>query len=666
MCYNDFMVEAEANKPNGDQFNQLVFKSSLVFVLYLSILTLTALVDLFSKTLVLALVFLAVFFWLLFTFRYIRQLEAPWRMQRFEFITLVVILVAAFSVGIFHHHLPMGRDDMGYISSAVKIAETGGLEFNDVYSYPFSPFINQGDDNFISQFPPVYSVGLASAYLLFGLSGIYWFNAVLYFFALLILARLALLLTKQKHAALIMVLLLVTSWLWLWFSRRPLSENLMLLLFWLGIYYFISGLKKYHWSPIVSALIPYSLLPLVRIEGLFYLLAYIIVFFIILIFYRKHFHARSSNKLLFIPILILLMNIAGLIIYLWRHGSGYIAAVSNEYFASLGRYVANHKLLITGVVIIIILFFFYRLFLSQLDIWKKIKFRQIIFGSALIIFIAIWIFYHWKLNSQDTLGWGEIRYFFMFNGFLKYGLLLFILIALFGLYKRFWHKEEILIILIASPTLAFLLESGISLDHPWLMRRFFAVLIPLIFLLSTIALVKMNWPLKNLLSILLLLLAFNVYLSLPILTYRDHSGIDIELQQFADHFKKDDLLIMEPGWEWQQWAYTLHYLHGLDIIPRLDNFPDGKVQELIDNHKHIYVIATHPAYRYPMLRKSDSQLIFQYLLHYPELDRAADLNGYVKANEENMSTKIINSALSELPPRQIIDKQILWYITQVK
>ncbi|MFH1509279.1 MAG: hypothetical protein ABIE68_03890 [bacterium] len=657
-------MEVEENQNLIEEFFEPTIRNTgIVIAIYLALLTTLAMFGLFSKTVVIVLLFPVIFLFLFWLYKYLRKLETPWRIQKFDFIALLLILFIAIALGAFHHHLPMGRDDMAYMASAVNISDNGSLEFEDVYSYPFSPWQEISDNTFTSQFVPVYAVGLASFYVLFGLTGIYWFNAVLIFLTLLFLFRLIVLLTKSRHSGITLILLFSSLFTTIWFVRRTNSEILFMFLFWLGIYLFVLGFKNSKINQTLLGFIPITLLPLVRFEGVFFIVSYLLVFIYLLLFSNLRHSKTRATKYIYLP---LILNLGIFVWYVVLYSSGYISRILNEYFGTLTSYLLNNWIFLIILLLLVVGIIIYRVFYFTKKEISKISFSRLFFTLLILIGIAWGIYEYFLLQYADTVSWGQIKSYYIAYSFFTYGFVWYIIIALFGWYKKYFKKSVWLIVLISLPSFMFLIEPGIAIDHPWYMRRFIAVLIPLLIILATITLAKLRLPLKQLLSLTLILLALNITISLPILIYRDHLGVDQELSDFAEHFKDNDLLIMQPGWDWQQWAYGLHYLHDLDVVPREDNLAKDKLNEIINSHEHIYLISTSEDYRHPLFPGPYAEPDFKWLLHYPEMQKAADMNLYIDDKGANMKTSAIKAYLDELPPRVIMEKQTLWYITKVK
>ncbi|MBU1177654.1 hypothetical protein KJ903_00375, partial [Patescibacteria group bacterium] len=113
---------------------------AITFVLFFNLVLGLAIFGYWRRGLIIALLslfFMVVIFYLLSKF-VIRQEKLT--ISRWAAAILVVITLVAIGAGLFHHDLPPGRDDMGYLAAAIKLTESGSLSFTDPITHPYHPF----------------------------------------------------------------------------------------------------------------------------------------------------------------------------------------------------------------------------------------------------------------------------------------------------------------------------------------------------------------------------------------------------------------------------------------------------------------------------------------------------------------------------------------------
>lgn len=137
----------------------------------------------------------------------------------------------------------------------------------------------------------------------------------------------------------------------------------------------------------------------------------------------------------------------------------------------------------------------------------------------------------------------------------SYGLfpifLLGIAALLFGLMKR--RYTLFLPLLVAAPTLIYLINGHISDDHPWLLRRYAFTLFPF-FLLATTCLienisqrVKNDWSSPALTIVFGILFAFQAYPALQTLRSQEQSGLLEQTEYVSTLITERDLLLIDRG-----------------------------------------------------------------------------------------------------------------------
>mgnify|MGYP000238803724 CR=1 FL=1 len=349
-----------------------------------------------------------------------------------------------------------GRDEGSYANSAIILANTGKLTehsllsatFHQIYgtgkalNFPGFNFQENGDIK--SQFLPAYPVWLAIFYKIFGLTGFKLANLfpfILLVFSLFSLFRLLFLERNQKLSlkeknlfALLPVLLTLSSLPFTIFYKFTLSEIWFASLIWLSLYitaiYFFAQRNR---AIYYSALLPLLLLPLSRIEG---------------------------------PVIIFML----LLFFILEDSVNFKKVEYQSPFALLG-----------GIFFLTV-------------IWEPNFFINALKGVAEPFFSNTTLLDH---SIQKNFSPDDWKNCYLAKIFFTYNLWPFWLMlggSLFHLLRKFYHnwrtKDHLSHSLplspffILLPTFFYFWDANISLDHPWMLRRFIFSLLPLAILYS--------------------------------------------------------------------------------------------------------------------------------------------------------------------------------------
>ncbi|OGI15561.1 MAG: hypothetical protein A3E38_02380 [Candidatus Moranbacteria bacterium RIFCSPHIGHO2_12_FULL_54_9] len=329
-----------------------------------------------------------------------------------------------------------GRDQGSIAEAAFRLAHNTQLAFSSDASASFFKIYGEGAalnfpgfaytaaGDLITQFPLGYTSWLASFIALFGLLGPAIGNALLLFLSFLTLYSL-LRLFAHSYYAFAGLALAATSFLPTWFAKITLSENFAAFLFLFLALNLVLLLQRENseehpeetYLPYAGVLLSATLLAFTRIEGFAFLALALIILF-----------CSQSGRNIWKT-------------HLWT------------------------SLILPGILFV---FFFLRDFFINLPYYK-------IIGKALIKFL-------------DQLGAGSVTgdlastgsSFTLGSVFFLYGLLFLCAFGLFGILLALKEKRYILLLpaAIALPTFVYLFDPNISLDHPWMLRRYLFSLYP--------------------------------------------------------------------------------------------------------------------------------------------------------------------------------------------
>lgn len=424
-------------------------------------------------------------------------------------IAFLVALVFASLVGYFSEpSVFSGRDQGSIAEAAFRLAQNGKLAFTTPASESFFKIYGEGtalnfpgfsytqDGNLITQFPLGYIAWLAGFITLFGLYGQAVGNALLLFLFLFTLYNL-LRAFVHPYYAFSGLALAVFSFLPIWFAKLALSENLSLFLFVFLTWNIILFLRTSRRLSYAGVLFAAGLFAFSRIEGFAFLLLALIILF-------------------------------------W-----------NKYARHVWRTYPWQSIVLPFVIFVL---FFLRNFFINLPYYKMIgkallKFLNQ-FGSSNIIGDLT------QTGSSLTLG----AVFFL------YGLLAIFALGFFGLLVFIKEKRFLALLpaILALPTFIYFFDPNISLDHPWMLRRYLFSLFPALFFSAIVGLALLfssekKFPItkprgKQLLCVSLVFLGM-IILQYPAwntgIFFKENTELINQVAAFSQEFSNKDLILVD-------------------------------------------------------------------------------------------------------------------------
>ncbi|OGI34914.1 MAG: hypothetical protein A2259_03575 [Candidatus Moranbacteria bacterium RIFOXYA2_FULL_43_15] len=393
-----------------------------------------------------------------------------------------------------------GRDQGSFSEAAIRLSQKRRLEFSTPASSEFFKVYGTGkalnfpgfnytaSGNLVTQFPAGYISWLAAWYSFFGLAGFAVANGITLFIFLLSFYFLA----KNylgKSAALAAYFLAATSFLFSWFFKFTLSENLALALVWFGILQFYLFFKNKNILHLTVSLSSFGILLFVRIEAWFFLL----MIFFCLVFMLKG--QKESLRNCFKPRLILPLSVIGLFyLVTLKVSAPYYTALAKGLLKSFSGNNASFSEIISDPLYSLKLFVIY----------------------ALV------------------------------------GYLLLSAAAVTHLFRQKKHLT-LLPLLVVLPSFFYLIHPGISSDHPWFMRRFIFSVIPAIIFYTVYFLHSgIKKPLLRRI-LFFLLLAGNLVVFLPFAVFSPNKNLLEKTRQLSVDFQDTDLILIDreasrDGW----------------------------------------------------------------------------------------------------------------------
>lgn len=512
----------------------------------------------------------------------------------FKFLTLIVFIFGLFLSFFTTPTIFGGRDEGSYSNSAVMLAKNGQYtenselieNFFDIYGVSkalnFPGFQYNSEEQLESQFLPGYPSWLAIFYQLFGLNGLKFVNLLpfmtflLAFYLLIIevfpliknpdnqkecfcselLKKCCFKLNQAEQFAWLGTILLATFLPLIIFYKFTLSEIYFASLTWFSVYLLIRYLKNKNFFRFKLIFIPLFLTLFIRIEAI------AIIFALLLIMIGKDFnHLRKAPYQFFFAFLGFV-----LILIIWLEPDFFINALKG--ISDISGLNANaipesrEKTLIGKLIP---------------DDWKN--------------------FYAFKIWINYNL----LPFFIMSGTFL-----LFFFKSVFKDMKFGNEKAQIIIpFLFFLPVSIYLIDANISLDHPWMLRRWVFAIIPIIVFYSILFLFYLKQKNKFLFSLITLFLFIGNFslIFFPLknnknqwvnyLTFSQNEKLFQQVQDLSKLFGKNDLILISQkssGSGWSLIAEPMRNVLGYQAVYFFNAQDYAKLDH--DDFDNIFLITT--------------------------------------------------------------------------
>lgn len=434
-----------------------------------------------------------------------------------------------------------GRDQGSFSEAAIRLSQNHKLtysspaeeEFFKIYgpgqALNFPGFSYTSSGQLITSFPLGYTAWLAAFYSFFGLTGLILANAIVclwFFISFFLIARLYL----RPALAVWTWLLALTSFVFLWFFKFTLSENLALALFWFGLWTFVLFWKNENKLYLAASLLSFTLMAFARIE------AWAILFMVLIAFYLKYGEWKIIRQ------------------KLW-----------------------NVKLLIPLFILIL---------LFLLDLIINLPFYKTFAKGLMNAFLP-------GKNESDAPSYYLSAIVYRLKVFNLYAILDYLVLALAAIIYFLFKKNYRLLLplLIALPALIYLINPGISADQPWMLRRYVFIIFPLVLFYTVLLLDKLFKRQAYAYVILFLLLVANVAVSFPYLTVSENKDLLGQVNDLGNNFSSADLILVDQqatGSGWSMMSGPLSFLDGKQAVYFINPADLDKIN--LNRFNHIYFI----------------------------------------------------------------------------
>lgn len=437
------------------------------------------------------------------------------------FISLISVFVFAY------YTVPTifsGRDQGALSEAAIQLSKNHRLtfsfpaekEFFKIYgpgkalNFPGFNYTPKGE--LMTQFPLGYVSWLAIFYSLIGLNGFIVANSItflIFIFSFYLLARYYL----RPSSAISALLLVLTSFVFSWFFKFTLSENLALMLTWFGLYEFVLFTRNKERFYLLASLASFSILVFTRIEALGFLA---VIMAILLIKYKD-----------------------------WKY----------LFFVIIGKKLL---LLLGGFLML----YFFNL---VIDTQSYLMILKNIFGPFISLSKGLADY-----SDETSISLLETT-LYSIKILFSYALFNFIFFGLIGFFYLLHQKNLKVLIpfLIILPTFAYIIHPSISSDHPWMLRRFVFSIIPISILYAVWLL---DWFFRKRIYFYLftsLMFATNLLVFIPYLKISPNKNLLPQIQEISNNFKGSDLILVDrdaTGDGWSMMTGPLNFLYGKQAV----------------------------------------------------------------------------------------------------
>lgn len=235
--------------------------------------------------------------------------------------------------------------------------------------------------------------------------------------------------------------------------------------------------------------------------------------------------------------------------------------------------------------------------------WPKIIFPLVLFSLIFILnFERNFSFYQEMARAifhSQGIGLataGFFQEFYTLKVFILYGLISYLALGIVGiiyfLKKRNW--KALIPLFFVLPSFIYLVDSNISADHPWMLRRFVFSVLPALILYSVLVIYEMWGKNKKIASLSLLVLLFFPGLPafLNYFNFSENRNLLQETSAVSHNFANNDLILVDrlsSGDGWAMLSGPMNFMLGKNSVYFFNPSDLGKID--ISKFNKIYLIS---------------------------------------------------------------------------
>jgi len=416
-------------------------------------------------------------------------------LPRLSIYVLIIILLVCLIGILYPHDTSGGRDEGLYSGVAVMLSKNNSfLRPSNLYGAPL--FLN---NRLMPMVVPMsgtaYIVWLATQNVFFSLQWLFRSNVILVSLGLCSLYLVSSLFTK-KSISLVVVALFSSSLPFLWFMRETMSENLSLFLLWTSMIFFFVFFRTKQNVYLVGFILGMWLFSFTRLEGILIQLTTFLVFSSILLI-TKTFLLRRKLLTIFIYFVIIVSTL-----------------LASKSFAR-NSYLNTTIPIVEHVI---------KQSISKPHI-EPIRGERVLADKIPVFVIQMLAKYNLAL--------------ILFS--------IFLITPLLFIDKKRTKESKIFIIgllIIISPEYYKFINPSVTLEQPWMYRRYLYALLPMGYLCFSMLTYKLLG--QKLWTILLgVFIIINIFLSSKIITLKNNWGVNEQMEKLTKSISSDDFVIVK-------------------------------------------------------------------------------------------------------------------------
>lgn len=454
-----------------------------------------------------------------------------------------------------------GRDQGSIAEAALRLEQNHQLTFQtptsqaffEIYKTKDPKFYGQGsalnfpgfhyltDGSLITQFPLPYISFLAGFTGIFGLNGFIVANFILTFFFILVLAILVRYLLTHEYA-IIFLILLTTSFSISYFAKFTLSENLAGALIWISAVLFLRAKDYVSNKNYLAFFLTISILPFIRIEGIWFFAIFAFMFFKNKE-RRKFITEQTIWHKLIMPLVIL-------------------------FCIGLASLIVNTPFYVTMV----------KVFLKAID--------------PILNILGL------SQSVNNSTSGSTNKFDFLLDVSTLYGLFIPLILTSLMSFKAALNKNYRFLLLpigITLPLFIYYLSPQITLDHPWMLRRFSFALLPATLIVSTvfIATIHKQKFLFTKYILIFIIVITNLSSTAMLFTHQENVGLQEKIHEFAKQFSENDLILIDENVAGNNWSMITTPLNLLENKNAVYFFnPDDFVKLNTEKFERVFLVTS--------------------------------------------------------------------------
>ena len=206
--------------------------------------------------------------------------------------------------------------------------------------------------------------------------------------------------------------------------------------------------------------------------------------------------------------------------------------------------------------------------------------RRVMTGAMALVVLGAAVYLYWIVSYASKAAGLQQKFFFTIAGYFG-GVVIFVFVV--GLCLYIYESRDSGFALLVSFGVVVLgvafTEVGVTTPlQPWLARRFMTILVPMLFvglgyLAGRLLLSRRAYFKAGVITAVVLLLAFFIYLDVPLVNLTQYGGVSAQLKALAQQFD-GNLVIFTDTFEGEAFGLPLRYQYGVDARVAYDLKPE--------------------------------------------------------------------------------------------